>query len=216
MYYVTSDIHGNYEAYQSIMRQIKLSDDDHLYVLGDCIDRYPDGLRILFELCNMSNVTVFMGNHEYMMKEVLNGAIPGAWFGNGGKVTYESYKSLNRDDKESLKHILATLPVDKVVEVNGVKYMLCHSHPLGKSKNLAFVDPVEAAVWKRVDMYSHPAPEYHLIFGHTPTDHYQSEYPLKIWRGEGMTGIDCRAYSPMYGGRLACLRLDDMTEFYSE
>lgn len=71
MIYVMSDIHGNYSRYKSIMRQIKLKKKDHLYVLGDCIDRNPDGLKILKELYYRHNATVLLGNHELMMLEAL-------------------------------------------------------------------------------------------------------------------------------------------------
>lgn len=40
MIYVMSDIHGNMNRYNSIMKQIKLQETDILYVLGDVIDRY--------------------------------------------------------------------------------------------------------------------------------------------------------------------------------
>lgn len=50
MVYVMSDIHGNWERYCSIMRKIKLQPEDHLYVLGDIVDRYPQGLKILWQL----------------------------------------------------------------------------------------------------------------------------------------------------------------------
>lgn len=39
MIYVMSDIHDHYSRYRSVMKQIRLRKTDHLYVLGDCIDR---------------------------------------------------------------------------------------------------------------------------------------------------------------------------------
>lgn len=53
-----------------------------------------------------------------------------------------------------------------------------------------------------------------VIFGHTPTIHYQSGSPMRIYYGSGRIGVDCGCAYPE--GRLACLRLDDMKEFYSE
>lgn len=50
MIYVMSDIHGHQEAFDDILSQIQLSDHDHLYILGDVIDRGPDGI----ELCKES------------------------------------------------------------------------------------------------------------------------------------------------------------------
>ena len=46
------------------------------YVLGDCVDRNPFGLKILKELYLMSNATVLLGNHEYMMLDALTKASP--------------------------------------------------------------------------------------------------------------------------------------------
>ena len=43
MHYVLSDIHGNTRRFDSVMAQIDLRPEDTLYVLGDVIDRYPDG-----------------------------------------------------------------------------------------------------------------------------------------------------------------------------
>lgn len=53
MIYVMSDIHGNAIRFNSIMEQIDLQPEDTLYILGDVIDRYPDGIRILRLLMSM-------------------------------------------------------------------------------------------------------------------------------------------------------------------
>ena len=53
MIYVLSDIHGNAARFNSIMEQINLQPEDTLYVLGDVIDRYPNGIRILRKLMKM-------------------------------------------------------------------------------------------------------------------------------------------------------------------
>ena len=47
MIYVMSDIHGCDARYRNILKQIRLKADDHLYILGDVIDRGPNGLGIL-------------------------------------------------------------------------------------------------------------------------------------------------------------------------
>ncbi len=65
MTYVISDIHGNSERFNSIMKQINLQPEDTLYVLGDVIDRYSDGIKILRKLMKMKNVKMLLGNHEY-------------------------------------------------------------------------------------------------------------------------------------------------------
>ena len=60
-----------------------------------------------------------------------------------------------------------------------------------------------------------------MIFGHTPTKHYQDNVPMELWFGDQCIGIDCGSGYPEVGlnseyGRLACLRLDDGKVFYSK
>ena len=50
MTYVLSDIHGNSRRFQSILSQIDLQPEDTLYILGDIIDRFPDGGRLLRQI----------------------------------------------------------------------------------------------------------------------------------------------------------------------
>lgn len=41
----------------------------------------------------------------------------------------------------------------------------------------------------------------------------RNKAPMSIWHGDGRIGIDCGAC--FAGGRLGCLRLDDLKEFYT-
>ena len=41
MKYVMSDIHGNLDRFEKVLKQIDLQDDDKVYILGDVIDRNP-------------------------------------------------------------------------------------------------------------------------------------------------------------------------------
>lgn len=70
MTYVLSDIHGSLPRFESIMAQINLQAEDTLYVLGDVIDRYPDGIKILRRIMQMPNAKMLIGNHEYMLLAV--------------------------------------------------------------------------------------------------------------------------------------------------
>lgn len=71
MIYVMSDIHGCDARYRDILKQIKLKAEDHLYILGDVIDRGPNGLGILRDIMKKDNTTLLLGNHEHMMLEAL-------------------------------------------------------------------------------------------------------------------------------------------------
>ena len=76
-------------------------------------------------------------------------------------------------------------------------------------------------MWKRFDTFPKIDGKT-VIFGHTPTYHYNFESPMEIWDAGYWIGIDCGCMFPKDGdpwsgvqGRLACLRLDDMQVFYS-
>ena len=71
MIYVMSDIHGQKRRFDSVMKQINLQPEDTLYVLGDVIDRNPDGIKILRQIMAMPNAKMILGNHELMMLDAL-------------------------------------------------------------------------------------------------------------------------------------------------
>ena len=56
MYYAMSDIHGCFDKYQEMLELIEFVPRDTLYVLGDVIDRGPDGIRILQDMNTRPNV----------------------------------------------------------------------------------------------------------------------------------------------------------------
>lgn len=218
MIYVMSDIHWHMARFRNIMDKIQLKDSDHLYVLGDCIDRLPHGLEILKELHDMPNATVLLGNHEHMMLQALDmpqksDAAMRLWYGNGGRVTHDAWKRYSKAQQAELIEIIRQLPVNIEVRCNDTDYLLVHGAPLGYKQKID--DPVAASVWTRIDRYTSLPYTQTVIFGHTPTYHYQHDFPLRIYHGILVIGIDCGCAYEAYG-RLACLRLDDMAEFYSE
>jgi len=60
---VFGDIHGNLEALQSILVDIKAKDFDEIIFLGDAISMGPQSKECL-ELLKNSNVRFLLGNHE--------------------------------------------------------------------------------------------------------------------------------------------------------
>jgi len=180
----------------------------------------------------MPNVKMLLGNHEYMMMEAVGHCKNAAeerentnwkqrrlWYNNGGRITHDRLKRITLEQRAEIFRFLRSLPINIDVEVNGVKYKLVHASPeenymIRYGYGEGYKNAREFAVWERwYEM--HPIPEgYTLIFGHTPTCYFQTVEPWSIWKGENAIGIDCGgAYE---GGRLGCLRLDDMKEFYSK
>ena len=69
--YVMSDVHGQYKSYMKMLKKIDLKAEDTLYVLGDAIDRGPDGIKILNDIMKRPNVELILGNHELLMLDAL-------------------------------------------------------------------------------------------------------------------------------------------------
>jgi len=218
--YVMSDVHGYDIRYKDILRQIKLKGDDHLYILGDVIDRYPGGLRVLRDTMKRPNVTLLLGNHEHMMRKALSesGTLQDMdrWYWNGGDITHRAFKYCGKEYRTAILDYIASLPLNVEVTVNGTDYLLVHGAPAETfaPRTSSFDDQTMHAVWSRINA-SDPLPEGKtVIFGHTPTKKYGSRFPMRIYHGDHRIGIDCGcAYGSI--GRLACLRLDDMKEYYS-
>ncbi len=221
MLYVMPDIHGNLARFNSIMEQIKMTDDDYLIVLGDVIDRFPDGLEILQKLFKMKNCSVLLGNHELMMFQALWAPATEAdlklWYKNGGEVTHNAWKKLSLREQVDIIYELKKCPISSEVTVNDKRYCLVHSCPpeLFDPKTSKHPCADFHAVWQRI-LPDDKMPEGKtVIFGHTPTFVYQPIKPMALWSGEQKIAIDCGAGYDKHG-RLCCLRLDDMKVFYSK
>lgn len=237
MIYVISDIHGNMRRFNSILKQIDLQSEDTLYVLGDVIDRHPDGIKILRKLMAMPNVKMLLGNHEYMMMQALDIATGfgdgdpqyylDLWYRNGGGVTHYYWKHIRKTTRKEIADYLNSLPINIDVLLNGVHYKLAHAAAEDTYEDAwnkhRYQNSMEYAVWYRPWLEQFQQATYTLIFGHTTTKHFQHGYPMRIFKDCGVIGIDCGSGYPddpgspyLKQGRLACLRLDDMKEFYSE
>ena len=59
MTYVMSDIHGEYEKYLEMLKLIRFSDEDELFVLGDVLDRGPEPIKLIMDMMYIENYNVF-------------------------------------------------------------------------------------------------------------------------------------------------------------
>lgn len=228
MIYILSDIHGHHQRFASIMEQICLKSEDTLYVLGDIIDRNSGGIRILRRLMAMKNAKILLGNHEFMMLRALGHPRDGEtvtpeilenatahWYRNGGQVTHNHLKLLRKTVRDEIVEHLLSLPLHYDITLNGTTYKLVHAAPEESfDGDPKYRNPIHYAVWKRWELDDAPPGDYTLIFGHTPTRHYQDNDPMEVWADDRRICIDCGCAYPV--GRLACLRLDDGKIFYSE
>ena len=224
-HYVMADIHGEADRFHAMLDKIGFSPEDALYILGDVIDRGPDGIRLLREIMEMPGVVMLLGNHEYMMLQYMNPSASEAdirrWNRNGNAPTLAAYLRMNDEEQQGVLCFLKTRPTHLDVNVNGRKFYLIHGFPGAN---------VHDEVWSRPTMETpNPIPDRRLIIGHTPVQYLMDDENAQILfekeleaSGEhlcvthtpGFIDIDCGCGHDLAIKALACLRLEDMVETY--
>lgn len=146
MIYVISDIHGCYAQYCALLEKVHFNNQDTLYVLGDTIDRGPDSMAVLQDMCQRQNVIPLIGDHEYMALQALYHLCPWVkkevnypfWRENiqsgitcwldldGGKSTYDAFLKLPRSQQISILNYLWSFQLAKRIRVNGETFLLSH------------------------------------------------------------------------------------------
>lgn len=78
-YYVISDIHGEFGAFQEALERVPLEDENvSLILLGDYVDRGPDSLKVLAKIKELQDlhpdtIIPLLGNHDIMFLDWLEG-----------------------------------------------------------------------------------------------------------------------------------------------
>ena len=244
--YVVSDLHGHMDVFMEGLNKIGFSDEDKLYVIGDAIDRGPKGIELLSYIMEHENMNLLLGNHEYMMLDVVDpeggayciGNDTTLWrYYNGGEVTFEAYSKLSEDERKALLSWLNHRMLIKVVEAGGRRFCLTHSFYIPKCEGQEFcemdTDYAWAIVWasmfrdgdtKCKDIYANY--DYTFITGHVPVQRVRAEYlrdrnynRLESYRFRNFVDIDggCAiGFKKNVKNGAIFLRLDDMEEFAVE
>ena len=230
MVYVTSDIHGYpLDKFKDFLEKVGFSRDDFMYILGDVIDRGPDGVKLLKWLMLQPNVELLLGNHEAMMlacdflfDEITEDSISDltgrklntyrTWESNGGYTTINALSSIRDKEIQYILEYLREAPLYETVTVNGRDFVLVHSGLGGfrKDKRLSEYTPSEL-LWSRPDLNTRYYDDVTVVFGHTPAVYFGNEYSGKIIMTDTWINVDVGI---AVGQEPCLLRLDDMKEFY--
>lgn len=243
MNYVISDIHGDYEKYKAMLEKIGFSDADTLYVLGDVIDRGRQGTRILRDMMLRANVIPILGNHEYMasvslpwlLTEVTEESaesidpqlVQGVteWMSVGGDKTVDEFSSLDEFEREDLLDYLSEFELYDVVKTQKGTFVLVHAGLDNFSAERRLEDyDLSELLFHSPDYNRVYFEDKYLVTGHIPTrvmfagDNGAAPAALsetdendRIFMKNRHISIDCGC---AYGGRLGCICLDTMEEFY--
>lgn len=224
-HYVISDLHGEIELFHAMLEKIGFSGGDTLYILGDVFDRGPAPIPLLREIMVAPNMRMLLGNHEYMC---LQYHAPDAsekdirrWNRNNNIPTLSGLSALQPEERAQVFSFLRSLPAHLEVTVGERRFYLVHGFP---------ADTPEREVWDRPEPDTPaPLPGYTVIVGHTPicwlgredpeAEEYNRELEaagthMMICHAPGFIDLDCGAGYDFPVRALACLRLEDMAEFY--
>ncbi len=236
MIYVMSDIHGCHALFRKMIEKIEFSENDDLYILGDFIDRGDTPIPLLLDCMERINVYPLLGNHEAIMLQCVLGlpdeanienvtdyytdagyAVYSAWMQNGGSITLTQYLGLPPKKRAELLSYMNEFRVyEELTMPDGRQFVMTHSgiEDFDPERPL-YEYPLDALINARPQQSDRFYPEKMLIFGHTPTLTYpQMHGRAEILFTDTYINIDCGAVFHEAGGKLACLRLDDMEVFY--
>lgn len=216
--YVISDIHGHYDLFKEMLDKIHFSETDHLYILGDLIDKGPEPIKLIFEIMNMKNVTFLIGNHEKMMLEAIEDGDYVLWYNNSGYYTESLIDQLDEVQYKNMMHFINRAPYYKEIVVNDQKFFLSHAEYINvhdETVDTKFINDI--LIWGRNRNF--PPEDIIAICGHTPTNHrefYEEDTCPTIYKEQNYIDIDCGCAGLVFGlpGQLSCLKLEDMQEFY--
>lgn len=232
MRYIISDIHGCYDQYIQLLDKINFSEEDELFILGDVVDRGPEPIKVLQDMMNRPNVTLILGNHDFIMytmmkklsveitaenvethlkaEDLLGYSL---WLQDGGGVTAEQFRKLSYVEKMDMLDYISEASLYEILEHNGKQYILVHAglanfHP---DKDMDEYDLYEL-LEERID-YSkryYPDEKTFIVTGHTPTVYISGWNKSEVYQQNGHIAIDCGCVG---GGKLAvfCIETEEVT-----
>lgn len=216
-----------------MLEAISFRPEDTLYVLGDVLDRGPDGFKILLDMAARPNVVALRGNHEDMAIKALPCILKSImypegktiltkdetdaielWFQNGGESSLMDFFCMDEKQMETAWEYLLSMPLYREIEVGNQKFVLLHGGLENFSPDRALEDYTSGEIlWCRPKPDTEYFQDKYVVFGHTPVQFLVgAKKPAKIYRKGNLIDIDCGCV--YCGGRLGCLCLDTMEECY--
>lgn len=229
-----SDLHGNYDSYIAMLDKINFQNSDILFILGDILDRGPNPIKIILDLMKRPNVEIIAGNHcvmacecfKFLLQEITEENLSEIdddtiekllnWQQNGSASTTKEFHSCDKETQKEIIEFISDFELYDEIEVCGKTFVLVHAGLANfDSEKELWEYELDELVWHRPDYDRKYFEDKYVITGHTPTMAIEGNpRPGYIYHANNHIAIDCGCSFP--GGRLGCLRLEDMKEFYVE
>lgn len=225
MNYVISDIHGFYEEYLELLKQMKFKESDNLYVLGDIVDKGPEPVKVLQDMMFRVNVFPLLGNHDYSAMKLLLAMQKGSealsadeqkelkeWMQEGGAVTAKQFMELDEEEREDLLDYMEEFLLYAQVKAGRGRFVLVHAGLDNFSPERDLEDyHYSELIYHEPDYNKIYFKDQILVTGHRPTFKIDEQYRGMIFEKNNHVAIDCGA---AYGERLGAYCLETGKKYY--
>lgn len=232
MRYIISDIHGCYEEYLKLLERIHFSQEDELYVLGDAVDRGPEPIKVIKDMMARSNVTLILGNHDFIMYKIMKKLSVEVteenydnylasedmldyhlWQQDGGQTTSQKFKELGVPERMDILDYISEASVYEKIENDGKVYILVHAGLSGFDPDKDLADYALYELLEERTDYSkryYPDESTFFVTGHTPTRYIKGWEKDEVFMNNGHIALDCACFA---GGKLAafCIETESVT-----
>ncbi len=131
---VLSDIHGNFQALESVMEDVKANNCEQVFCLGDLAMAGPQPRMVIDYVRKQNNWTVIQGNTDKMIAEFSPEILQNV------KNNFPVMANALADDvifiEEDKKDYLRNLPAQKELTLEGVKLLLVHGSPRRNNEDI--------------------------------------------------------------------------------
>ena len=228
MVYCTSDIHGNYLSYSTLLKLIDFSDEDVLYVVGDVVDFGFENMKVLFDMMERPNVIPLLGEHDYMAYYSLKWLKSNVydknklvffdyWTEVGGTPVWQEFTKLSYRQKRAVISYLGKFSLCKSVNIGEKEFVMIHRIPNGFSPEKTAGDyKYYDFITGETDYQKTYFPDKYLVTGHTLTSEINEQMDGldldTIFIGNNHIALNC---GNACGGVLGAICLDTFEEFYT-
>lgn len=131
---VLSDIHGNFQALESVMEDVKANNCEQVFCLGDLAMAGPQPRMVIDYVRKKNNWTVIQGNTDKMIADFSPEILQNV------KNNFPVMANALADDvifiEEDKKDYLRNLPAQKELTLEGVKLLLVHGSPRRNNEDI--------------------------------------------------------------------------------
>lgn len=220
--FAISDIHGCKKTFKALLKKIKLTPTDTLFLLGDYIDRGPNSRGVIKYILKLKKkgykVHCLRGNHEQMMIDALYGGSEEEqtqWMLSGGAATLKSYYKGNRRYVRQ-KHLTFIKKLPYYIETEG--YILVHAglefrspNPFANQRRMIWI----RSWYNNIDMAWLNGRI--IVHGHTPVTQDSIKSSLNYLETRPVVDIDCGCVYTRKGmNQLCAFNLDTQELIFQE